>query len=32
VPARISLNSLRERFAEIQKEENIDIELTAAKS
>ena len=32
VPARISLNSLRERFAEIQREENIDIELTAAKS
>jgi len=32
VPASISLNALRERFAEIQKEENIDIELTAAKS
>ena len=30
VPARININSLRERFAEIQKDENIDIELTAA--
>jgi glycine cleavage system transcriptional repressor len=32
VPAKTSINSLREHFAEIQKEENIDIELTAAKS
>jgi glycine cleavage system transcriptional repressor len=31
VPARTNINSLRERFAEIQREENIDIELTAAK-
>ena len=27
VPARININSLRERFAEIQREENIDIDL-----
>jgi glycine cleavage system transcriptional repressor len=28
VPTRTSINSLRERFAEIQREENIDIELS----
>jgi glycine cleavage system transcriptional repressor len=28
VPAKININSLRERFADIQKEENIDIELS----
>jgi glycine cleavage system regulatory protein len=27
VPIRTNINQLRERFAEIQKEENIDIEL-----
>jgi glycine cleavage system transcriptional repressor len=27
IPTKININSLRERFAEIQKEENIDIEL-----
>ena len=32
VPVRTSINSLRERFAEIQREENIDIELSAATS
>jgi glycine cleavage system transcriptional repressor len=32
VPAKTSINSLRERFAEIQREENIDIELSAATS
>jgi glycine cleavage system transcriptional repressor len=32
VPTRTNVNSLRERFAQIQKEENIDIELAAAKS
>ncbi len=32
VPVRIGINSLRERFAEIQREENIDIELSAATS
>jgi glycine cleavage system transcriptional repressor len=32
VPTRTNINSLRARFAEIQREENIDIELTAAKS
>jgi len=32
VPTRTNVNSLRERFAQIQREENIDIELTAAKS
>jgi glycine cleavage system transcriptional repressor len=32
VPARTNINQLRERFAEIQREENIDIELTAIKS
>jgi glycine cleavage system transcriptional repressor len=32
VPARTNIGALRDRFAEIQKEENIDIDLTAAKS
>jgi glycine cleavage system transcriptional repressor len=32
VPARTNINQLRARFAEIQKEENIDIDLAAAKS
>lgn len=32
VPTRTNINQLRERFAEIQKAENIDIELAAAKS
>jgi glycine cleavage system transcriptional repressor len=32
VPTRTNIGALRERFAEIQKEENIDIDLTAAKS
>jgi glycine cleavage system transcriptional repressor len=32
VPTRTNINHLRERFAEIQREENIDIDLTAAKS
>jgi len=32
VPTRTNINQLRERFAEIQKEENIDIDLAAAKS
>jgi glycine cleavage system transcriptional repressor len=32
VPASLSVNSLRDRFAEIQREENIDIELAAAKN
>jgi glycine cleavage system transcriptional repressor len=32
VPTRTNVNSLREAFAQIQREENIDIELTAAKS
>lgn len=32
IPTQTNINSLRERFAEIQREENIDIELTAAKS
>jgi glycine cleavage system transcriptional repressor len=32
IPVRTNINSLRERFAQIQREENIDIELTAAKS
>jgi glycine cleavage system transcriptional repressor len=32
VPTRTNIGVLRERFAEIQKEENIDIDLTAAKS
>lgn len=31
VPARANVNQLRERFAEIQREENIDIDLTPAK-
>ena len=32
VPTRTNLNQLRERFAEIQREENIDIDLTPAKN
>jgi glycine cleavage system transcriptional repressor len=32
VPVRSNINQLRQRFTEIQREENIDIELTAAKS
>jgi len=32
VPTRTNINQLRERFAEIQREENIDIDLAAAKS
>ena len=32
IPTRTNVNQLRERFAEIQREENIDIELTAAKN
>jgi glycine cleavage system transcriptional repressor len=32
VPARTNIAQLRERFAEIQREENIDIDLAAAKS
>ena len=32
VPTRANINQLRERFAEIQREENIDIDLSAAKS
>ena len=32
VPTRTNIGALHERFAEIQKEENIDIDLTAAKS
>jgi glycine cleavage system transcriptional repressor len=32
VPIRTNINQLRERFAEIQREENIDIELAPAKS
>jgi len=32
IPTRTNINHLRERFAEIQKEENIDIDLAAAKS
>ena len=31
VPTRTNINQLRQRFSEIQREENIDIELTAAK-
>jgi len=31
VPTRTNINQLRERFAEIQREENIDIDLTPAK-
>ena len=31
IPARTNINQLRERFAEIQREQNIDIELTAVK-
>jgi glycine cleavage system transcriptional repressor len=32
VPTRTNINQLRDRFAEIQREENIDIDLSAAKS
>jgi glycine cleavage system transcriptional repressor len=32
VPTRTNINQLRERFQEIQREENIDIDLAAAKS
>ncbi len=32
VPTRTNINELRERFSEIQREENIDIELSPAKS
>jgi len=32
VPTRTNINSLRARFAEIQREENIDVEITPAKS
>lgn len=31
VPAKTNINSLRDRFAEIQREENIDIELSPVK-
>jgi glycine cleavage system transcriptional repressor len=30
VPAHVNINSLREQFADIQREENIDIELSLA--
>jgi glycine cleavage system transcriptional repressor len=32
VPTRTNINQLRQRFSEIQREENIDIEITAAKN
>jgi len=32
IPTRTNINSLRARFAEIQREENIDVEITPAKS
>ena len=32
VPARTNINQLRERFAEIQREQNIDIDLTPLKA
>jgi glycine cleavage system transcriptional repressor len=32
VPARTNINQLRARFAEIQREENIDVDLAAAKT
>jgi glycine cleavage system transcriptional repressor len=32
VPARTNINNLRERFAQIQREQNIDIDLTPLKS
>ena len=32
VPAKTNINALRERFAEIQREENIDIELSSLRS
>jgi glycine cleavage system transcriptional repressor len=28
VPAKVNINALRERFAEIQRQENIDVELS----
>jgi glycine cleavage system transcriptional repressor len=31
VPTRTNINQLRQRFSEIQREENIDIELMPAK-
>jgi glycine cleavage system transcriptional repressor len=31
IPAKTNVNALRERFAEIQREENVDVELAAAK-
>jgi glycine cleavage system transcriptional repressor len=31
IPAKTNINALRERFAEIQREENIDVELAATK-
>jgi glycine cleavage system regulatory protein len=32
VPTRTNINQLRQRFSEMQREENIDIELSPAKS
>jgi glycine cleavage system transcriptional repressor len=32
VPTRTNINELRQRFSDIQREENIDIELSPAKS
>jgi glycine cleavage system transcriptional repressor len=32
VPVRTNINQLRQRFAEIQREENIDIELSSQRS
>jgi glycine cleavage system regulatory protein len=32
VPTKTNINALRERFAVVQKEENIDIELALARS
>jgi glycine cleavage system transcriptional repressor len=32
VPSRSNINQLRQRFSEMQREENIDIELSPAKS
>jgi len=31
IPVRTNINQLRERFGEIQRDENIDIELTATR-
>ena len=31
IPTRTNINLLRERFSDIQREENIDIELTASR-